>query len=182
MKKIIVLLLIILLLASPIISSLKITKEKKRNLEEINIENNNLNPNNLNRKIQGIIDKINETLVRDFLEYLVFDIGCRYTGTYGCEKAAKYIYGQFNDMGLQTRYQDWSDWGSIWHPYFFKSQNVEATLKGTDSSKNDIIIFNAHYDTLEGTVGANDDGSGTVGVLTAAYALSQYELKGQLSL
>ena len=172
MKKIIAILLLIFLISSPIISSLKITNEQSGLFEEINLQQTSFDP-----KIQEIIDKINETLVRDFLEYLVFEIGCRYTGTYGCEKAAKYIHGQFEGMGLQTRYQDWSERGNRWHPYYFKSQNVEATLEGTDPSKNDIIVFNAHYDTVEGTVGANDDGSGTVGVLAAAYALSQFDFK-----
>ena len=59
---------------------------------------------NINPKIQEIIDKINETLVRNFMEYLVLETGSRYTGTYGCQKAAKYIYQQFENMGIQTRY------------------------------------------------------------------------------
>ncbi len=128
-------------------------------------------------KIQGIVDKINETLVRIFMEYLVFDVGSRYTGSYGCQKAADYIYHQFEDMGMQVRYQNWDARGNIWNPVFFRSQNVEGTHQGTDPNCDEVIVFNAHYDTVKGTVGANDDGSGTVGVLAAAYALSQYDFK-----
>ncbi len=132
------------------------------------------------KKIQEIINKINETLIRTFLEYLVFEVGCRYTGSYGCQKAANYIFNQFNDMGLYVRCQDWSARGNRWHPGLFISQNIEATHHGTDPDYNEEIIFNAHYDTVKETVGANDDGSGTVGVLAAAYVLSQYDFKRTL--
>jgi len=131
----------------------------------------------INPKIQEIIEKINETLVRNFMEYLVLETGSRYTGTYGCEKAAKYIYQQFQNMGIQTRYQNWSAWGNRWSPGLFKSQNVIGTQLGTDPDSDEIIIFNAHYDSVKNTVGAIDDGSGTVGVLAAAYVLSQYNFK-----
>jgi hypothetical protein len=52
---------------------------------------------------------------------------------------------------------------------------VIGTHPGTDPDE--IIIFNAHYDTVKRTVGAVDDGSGTVGVLAAAYVLCQYTFK-----
>jgi len=126
-------------------------------------------------KIQEIIDKINETLLRNFMEYLVVKIGNRYTGTEGCEKAATYIFQQFETMGLQSTYQNWSSRGNSLLSGFFQSQNVIGTHQGTNPDE--IIIFNAHYDTVKKTVGAVDDGSGTVGVLAAAYVLSQYTFK-----
>ncbi|HUS99522.1 MAG TPA: M28 family peptidase [Candidatus Thermoplasmatota archaeon] len=126
-------------------------------------------------KIQEIIDKINETLIRNFIEYLVVEIGNRYTGTDGCKKAATYIYQQFENMGLQSTYQNWSSWGNSLLAGFFTSQNVIGTHQGTDPDE--IIIFNAHYDTAKRTVGAVDDGSGTAGVLAAAYVLCQYQFK-----
>ena len=42
---------------------------------------------------------------------------------------------------------------------------------------NSAIIFNAHYDSVAKGPGANDDGSGTVAVLAAAYALSHFDFK-----
>ena len=137
-------------------------------------------------KIQQILDTIDDKLVEGYLVDLV-TIGQRYTGTYGCEKAAEYIYNQFSQMGLELRYHYWEDWGPLWEkrlfsdkifwiPHFFKSKNVEATLPGIkNDTKDEILIFNAHYDTVRYTVGANDDGSGIAGVLAAAYALSQHE-------
>lgn len=159
-------LILFILISSPIITA-NIIKQKNQNTKT---ENTKL-------KIQEIIEKINETLIRKFMEYLVFEIGCRFTGTYGCQKAAKYIYEQFGNMGIQTRYQNWKARGNRWHHGFFESQNVIGTHNGTDTDSKEIIIFNAHYDTVKNTVGAIDDGSGTVGVLAAAYVLSQYSFK-----
>lgn len=159
-------LVLITLISSPIITANTTIQQNQK------IKTQDINP-----KIQEIIEKINETLIRKFMEYLVFEIGCRFTGTYGCRKAAEYIYEQFENMGMQTRYQDWRARGNRWHPGFFESQNVIGTLKGTDPNCDEIIIFNAHYDTVKNTVGAVDDGTGTVGVLAAAYVLSQYNFK-----
>jgi Zn-dependent M28 family amino/carboxypeptidase len=78
---------------------------------------------------------------------------------------------------MQVRYQNFTAKINKSDPTVVESQNVEATQQGSDSSYDDIIIFNAHYDSAKGTVGANDDGSGTVAVLAAAYVLSQYSFK-----
>jgi len=129
-------------------------------------------------KVQEIIDTINETLVRNYMEYLIGVIGNRYTGTEGCENAASYIYEQFQTMGLQSTYQNWSSRGNSLFSGYFHSRNVIGTHPGTNSDEK--IIFNAHYDTVKRTVGAVDDGSGTVGVLVAASVLSQYTFKRTL--
>ena len=161
--KLLTILILITLLTSSIITA-------NTTIQKIEIQS-------INPKIQEIIDKINETLVRNFMEYLVLETGSRYTGTYGCQKAANYIYKQFENMGIQTRYQNWSARGNRWNPGLFKSQNIIGTQLGTKPDSDEIIIFNAHYDTIKNTVGAVDDGTGTVGVLAAAYVLSQYNFK-----
>ncbi len=132
----------------------------------------------MDQKIQEIIDKINETLIRTYLEYLVETIGNRYTGTEGCENAATYIQQQFQTMGLQATFQNWSAKGNSLLSGFFQGRNVIGTQPGTNPDES--IIFNAHYDTAKKTVGAVDDGSGTVGVLAAAAVLSQYTFKRTL--
>ncbi|MDG6228693.1 MAG: M28 family peptidase [Candidatus Thermoplasmatota archaeon] len=128
--------------------------------------------NNLtsSEKIETILDMITEDLLRSFFEPLI-DCGPRYTGTYGCQQAALFIHDQFTSMDLDVRLHDWSDFGNRYHPRFFTSQNIEGTLPGTSD---EIIIFSAHYDTVQNTVGANDDGSGVVAVLASAYILSQF--------
>ena len=159
---------IILVVFGPIVTSKTMAKEH----QQIEYKNNVVL--DTDEKIQDILYKINETLVRNFMEYLCFEIGFRYTGSSGCQEAAHYIYEQFENMGLQVRYQNWSAKIKRSDPDVVVSQNVEATQQGSDPSYDDIIIFNAHYDTAKATVGANDDGSGTVAVLAAAYVLSQY--------
>jgi hypothetical protein len=128
------------------------------------------------QKITSIISMINETLIREYLETIV-GFGPRMTGSYGCEKAAQYIHQQFMDMQLIARYQNWSMWGNRYHPHLYTSQNIEGTLTGTNTMDKSAIIFNAHYDSIEKAPGANDDGSGTVAVLAAAYALSHFDFK-----
>ncbi len=122
-------------------------------------------------KIQTILDSINESLLRTFLETLI-SFGSRYTGTYGCEKAASFIHNHFVTMGLQSRYHNWSGFGNRYNPQFFVSQNVEGMLQGIQN--NEIILFGAHYDTIKTVPGANDDGSGAAAVLAAAFVLSQH--------
>ncbi|MFO7677762.1 MAG: M20/M25/M40 family metallo-hydrolase [Thermoplasmatota archaeon] len=139
------------------------------------IENKTSTINNNDQKITQILNIIDEDLVFEYLKTLV-GFGPRMTGTYGCEKAAEYIYDQFIGMGLDTQFHDWAAWGNRRYPHFYESQNIIATHPGEDPNSA-TIIFNAHYDTVTNSPGANDDGSGTAAVLAAAYALSQFEFQ-----
>lgn len=161
-----------LLLITPLASSTAIfVVNNQKNFLEDNLEEINLN--SLNPKITNAIQMINETLLKTYLEELV-SIGPRMTGTYGCEKAAEYISEKFEEVGLEINYHFWKSFGKRWHPRFYEGKNVIGTLNGTDNPDKDILIFNAHYDTVKVSPGANDDGSGVVAVLAAAYALSQF--------
>ena len=60
----------------------------------ISTKNNEPNITNIDPKISTILEMINETLLREYLETLV-GYGPRMTGTYGCQKAAEYIYQKF---------------------------------------------------------------------------------------
>ena len=133
----------------------------------------------LNPKINEILSLINTDLIKEYLQTLV-GLGPRWTGTYGCEKSAEYISNIFQDLGLQTRFQYWKAFGNEYHPRFFESYNVEATKPGLNLTDEKIIIFSAHYDTVRKAPGANDDGSGTVAVMAAAYALSHFEFEHTL--
>lgn len=50
-------------------------------------------------------------------------------------------------------------------------RNIEATRSGT-SRPGEVILVGAHYDSLMGTVGANDNASGVAGVLETARLLA----------
>lgn len=110
---------------------------------------------------------INRSALYGYLSGLV-GCGSRVTGTPGCRAAAEYIYQEFERLGLQVSYHNWTSSGNLWHLGRYESRNVVATLPGSDEAT---IIFNAHYDTVEGTVGADDDASGVAAVLAAARAL-----------
>jgi len=141
----------------------------------ITVEKRNI----IDSKIGAIIETINESLVTEYLETIV-GYGPRLTGTYGCEKTAKYIYEQFQEMGLKTRYQNWTKFTTGRKPLrpkprIFRSQNIEGILEGKDTSGEKIVIFNAHYDSVKVSPGADDDGSGVAAVLAAAYVLSKFD-------
>lgn len=121
----------------------------------------------MDETVISIIEQVDESIYLGYLENLT-GFGPRVTGTSSCIAAAQYIYNQFQSMGLSVRYHPWSYGG-------YSSNNVEATINGTDESSDDIYIICAHYDTVAGTVGADDDSSGTVAVLIAAYIMSQYQ-------
>lgn len=124
-------------------------------------------------KIAAILDKITIPLLHQYLENLT-NLGPRVTGSYACQLSAQYIYDHFTVDDLQTRYQNWTMRGDKYFPEIYRASNVEATLPGTDPNDHSIIIFNAHYDNAHQSLGGNDDGSGTAGVLAAAYALSLF--------
>jgi hypothetical protein len=138
-----------------------------------NTSNNMEIQNTTDPKITNIINLVNESLIRGFLEGLV-SYGPRVTGTYGCEKAAEYLFEQFENMGLETRYQNWASFGNRLPLRVYNAKNIEGTLIGKDPSK-EILVFNGHYDSVKISPGANDDGSGIAAILTAAYILKEFE-------
>jgi len=115
----------------------------------------------------SMIEQVDEAIYMSFLENLT-SFGPRRTGTASCIAAAEYIYDQFENMGLAVRYHHWTNGG-------YTADNVEATINGTDEGSDDIYIVCGHYDTVTGSPGADDDGSGTVAVMIAAYVMRQYQ-------
>lgn len=126
-------------------------------------------------KIEAAIEIINESYLEDILTVLSVEIGPRKTQTYGADEAAKYIYEEFTKAGLQTRYHYWEDVTERTNPKYYKDKNVEATIEGIDDSCDEILVFNAHYDSVKISPGAVDDGTGVAAVIAAANALSNFE-------
>jgi hypothetical protein len=102
----------------------------------------------------------------EFLEDLV-SFGPRVTNTENCFDAGEYIYNEFVEMGLETRYVEWER-------YSYFGNVIEATHKGYDESSDEIFLVCAHYDSVRNSPGADDDGSGVAAVMTAAKLMSQY--------
>lgn len=133
-------------------------------------------------KITEIINKINQSTVEYYLLELM-NVTAKYedrmTGTDGSRESGKYIFTEFEkiDNNLKLRKETWSGWGDlwqpVWHPGYFSDMNIIAELPG-DSSSDWMFVFFVHYDTIIGSPGADDDGSGVAALLTAAKILSQY--------
>jgi hypothetical protein len=113
-----------------------------------------------------MIQQVNEDMLYRYLKNLT-DFGPRKTGTENCKLAAQYIYDEFEKMSLDVEFHNW-DFDE------FESQNVVATIDGTNPESDAIFIISAHYDTVKNSPGANDDGSGVAAVLAIANILSKY--------
>jgi len=86
--------------------------------------------------------------------------------------AADYLEDRFQAVGLSTFRQEFTAGGD-------QTQNVVAEIVGT-TFPNEIVVVGGHYDSLSENVGhsapgAEDNSSGTAGVLHLAEIFSQYE-------
>lgn len=135
---------------------------------------------------------IDEDSLRGNLSFLSSDLlEGRGTPSRGLDLAAEFIASRFRSIGLEAvgddgyfQTVDWPLRGD--GPKTAKVRNVIGVLRGSDPKlKDTYIILSAHYDHLgirqrEGDSiynGANDDGSGTVGVIELAKALKLAKLK-----
>jgi hypothetical protein len=116
--------------------------------------------------IVDMVDMIDEDLVFYYFDNLM-SYGARYTGSDNCTRAGLYIYDEFQNMGLDVEFHNWSFDG-------FKSSNIVATMNGTDSFRNAVFIMSAHYDCTQGSLGADDDGSGVAAMMAIAHVLSNH--------
>jgi hypothetical protein len=168
MKKKIICLALCIFLLVPVTSATGISQKPELITNNI-VEQLDIDPN-----IVDMINQINKSLVSGYLTDLV-DIGPRFTGSNNCKKAANYIFDEFEDMGLDTYIDNWK--------YLrYKSQNIIATLNGTDPSSDAVFIVFSHYDTItfpsflpkNHSLGANCGGSGIAVLLAVAKIMSKY--------
>jgi hypothetical protein len=102
-----------------------------------------------------------ESALKAHVEHLATTIGERNLKKYDelCE-AADYIETEFKNYGLKPARQTFKVRG-------LDCYNIAAEIKGS-KDPDQIIIVGAHYDSAEGTPGANDNGSGTAAMLVMA--------------
>ena len=134
-----------------------------------NILHHQIEVQSMSDTVIEIIQQMDQDLILGYLEDLVA-FGPRVTGEQGCLDAGDYIYNEFESMGLDVRFHDWSYSG-------YEDRNVEATLEGTNLSSDEIYIICGHFDSVPDSPGADDDGSGTVIAMAAAYIMSQYSFE-----
>ncbi len=91
------------------------------------------------------------------------------------EKATQYVYEFMQGNGLDVSYHNWSVYGN-------SGRNVIGEKLGV-TQPGEIVLIMAHLDCMpSGSVsyGADDNGSGSVGVMVCAEILSQYQFNRTL--
>ncbi len=120
--------------------------------------------------IAAMVDQVSWEGVRDKIQRLV-DFGTRYSLADNHELVASSIASVFETYGLQTKMLSFPYWSKMmW--------NIEATQTGTRYPDSYVIIC-GHFDSVSNNPkrsapGADDNGTGTAAVLTAAEILSRH--------
>jgi len=103
--------------------------------------------------------------LRNHVEMLAGKIGQRNVfRPQALHAAADYIRAQWVSQGYQVVSQSYEAYG-------VSSENLEITLPGVNRP-NEIILVGAHYDSVQGSPGANDNASGVAALLELSRALS----------
>jgi Zn-dependent M28 family amino/carboxypeptidase len=96
-----------------------------------------------------------------YVRQLAEDIGERNIKQYeNLQKAARYIENIFWGLGYEARHQDFTVGSAT-------MKNIEAEVRGR-SRPDEIIVIGAHYDTVFGCAGADDNASGIAALLELA--------------
>jgi Zn-dependent M28 family amino/carboxypeptidase len=104
--------------------------------------------------------------LRAHVDMLAGTIGERNLWHYeALEGAAQYISGQLTASGYTARRQ-------TFELAKLPMSNVEGVLEGT-SRASEIVVVGAHYDSVSGCPGANDNGTGVAAVLELAQRLAR---------
>ena len=85
-------------------------------------------------------------------------------------QAADYIEEKLRSYGCHTTRQAFIYKGNTYH-------NIITEVKGTGSVQDGILVIGAHYDSAEGTPGADDNASGVAGLLELARLAEKSPMK-----
>ena len=116
--------------------------------------------------ISEIIYQINESTIRHYVQ-MIQGFGPHPTESNALNHLKGFLFNEFLSTGLSVHLESWR-----YQRHY--GENIEATLKGTGSA-NDVVIVSAHYDSISISPGGDDDGSGVASVLAIAKVLSQYQ-------
>ena len=111
-----------------------------------------------------------ETRLRAHVERLAEHIGERNVFRHeALERAAQYIEDLFTSAGHRPE-------SEVFHVYGQPVRNIEIVLGGEEPSLGGVLI-GAHYDSVQGSPGANDNGTGVAALLELARALHRRQLR-----
>lgn len=82
-------------------------------------------------------------------------------------EAADWLEAQLSAMGYDVARQTFETTLDTYHVENVPSSNIEAELTGSENA-DEIIIIGAHYDSIMGSPGANDNASGVAALLELA--------------
>lgn len=88
--------------------------------------------------------------------------------------AADYIRKEWHNQGYEVAVQRYT-------AYDVTSENLEVILPGIERP-DEIILIGAHYDSVQGSPGANDNASGTAALLEISRALADVNLQRTIRL
>ena len=104
------------------------------------------------------------------VKYLSISIGERSIPRAGSlNSTTEYLRGSLQQAGYAVAERTYSVAGHA-------VSNVEVSLVGSDSSSGTVVV-GAHYDSVPGTVGANDNGTGVAALLELARLLQGHNLR-----
>lgn len=116
-------------------------------------ENEELSRERLKKHIKILAEKIGERNIRRYKEL---------------EASADYIEKAFKDLGYKVGLQAFKVGGAT-------VKNIEVELMGSSRS-GEIVIVGAHYDSVTGSPGANDNASGVAAILEIARLIASEDL------
>ena len=105
--------------------------------------------------------------LRAHVQKLAGEIGERNVQHYGeLVAAADYIEHSLGEAGLRIRREPYDANGR-------RCENIEAEITGTNASE--IFVIGAHYDSVFGSPGANDNGTGVAALLALARRFAEVQ-------
>ncbi|MHA2366973.1 MAG: M28 family metallopeptidase [Candidatus Hodarchaeales archaeon] len=119
--------------------------------------------------LDGILDELQIESYKAYVEYLALNIGPRPFGSSENEVTTKWILQSLSNITELTN-QSIPKW--VIGTY----RSVLAKLPASIESSDQAIVFSAHFDTVAGSPGADDDGSGVAYLLFLASVLSRLKL------
>lgn len=122
--------------------------------------------------LQALVNEVDSLRLRDDLRF-VEGIRHRTAGKVHLTAVADSLRNLFTAAGLFAEEQTFNYTGG------YTGRNILGTLPGTSVSEK-VVVADAHYDSVSNAPGADDNGSGTVGVMELARLLSRYPAKKSL--
>ncbi len=115
------------------------------------------------------------TNAREHVQVLASEIGERNPGNpYNLQRAGSYIFDWLSHVGLEPRLESYEAGG-------VEVSNIIAEIPGFDMPQ-EIVLIGAHYDTVEGSPGADDNASSIAGLLEIARILARFRFRKTLRL